>query len=244
MKRASFPAPIALGLALLLWAAPGCSGPSRPADPFPAEPVPAEAPAARTSDPVAQALAAVADLHGKGGGEPAAVSPIPTRATFEPLTRGGIRGGKLTTMLPGSTAEVHQMLLDFDNAAGRRSFAHRFDVISRDADRAEVALTLRGKMGVSPKIRVLYQTEKSGDRYTIRYGLTQKAFGITSYAGEYVLEPVSGRPARSRFTSSLFVSSGTAFANEHAADIERGQRRDAEEMRLWMRDRLLESSEP
>ena len=165
-------------------------------------------------------------------------TPIPTAVRFQPIQRRGVRGGQLTTVLPGTPEQVADMILDFDEAARHRSFAREMRVLSRKGNRVEVAISLKGKMGISPKIHVAYTKTQVGDAVRVEYVLTKKAFGISSYSGELMIEPVEGTPARSKYTSKTFVASGIMFAKVKSSDIERGQRTDAGELRTWMTKRL------
>lgn len=168
----------------------------------------------------------------------AAPTPIPTEVDFRAVTRDGLSGGETTTILPGTPEQIRAMVMDFEQAADHRSFAKRIDVVSRDGNSVEAALTLKGKMGVSPKIQVRYTAERNDSGVIIRYELTKKTFGIARYQGEYVIEALPGTPARSRYTSRIFLSSGIAIAKINRADVESGQRADAGELRAWMTERL------
>jgi len=168
-------------------------------------------------------------------------TPIPTEVEFRTATRAGVSGGQLTTTLPGTPEQIRAMLTDFEHAAARRSFANRLEVLSHETNEVEAAVTLKGKLGVSPTIHVLYTTERAGDAITIRYQLTKKAFGVAAYSGEYVMEPLPGTPARSRYTSRIFLSSGISIAKIDPDDVESGQRTDAGELRAWMAQRQADA---
>ena len=177
--------------------------------------------------------------------EPAAVAPgetlIPTDISFTPLEQDGVMGGRATTTLPGTPAEIYTAITDTEHAAAHRSFARKMEVLSRERENLELALTLKGKLGISPTIHVLYQTTRTEGDITITYALTRKAFGIARYFGSYRIQPLPGSPARSRFTSTIFISSGVSLASVDHEEIEAGQRADQIELRAWMRERLAQA---
>lgn len=163
---------------------------------------------------------------------------IPTGISFAPLEEDGVAGGRATTTLPGTPAQILAAILDFEHAAEHRTFARKLEVLSRTADQVEAALTLKGKLGIHPTIHVRYTTTRTGADRSLTYKLTQKAFGIARYFGGYRIEGLPGVPPRSRFTSTIFLSSGIPLASIGREEIEAGQRRDQTELRTWMRQRL------
>ena len=158
--------------------------------------------------------------------------------TFTSLKQGDVHGGEAVTLLPGTPEQILAAITDFEHAAAHRSFAEAMEVLATRDDSTEVALTLKGRVGVNPKIHVRYTTKRDGDAIEVHYQLTKKAFGIARYEGRYRIDPVEGRPPRSRFRSRIFVSSGIALMKVDHEDIEQGQRTDQAELRAWLHERL------
>ena len=166
-------------------------------------------------------------------------SGIDPTVSFEPLTEGGVQGGEATTLLPGTPAQILAAITNFAEAARRRSFANAIEVVRVEGDTTEVALTLKGRVGVNPTIHVAYTTTRPEPGVIeVHYRLTKKALGIAHYAGRYRIEPVAGHPPRSRFRSRLFLGSGISLMAIDHEDIEAGQRTDQAELRAWLHERL------
>lgn len=166
------------------------------------------------------------------------LSPLDPTITFVPLEDGEVLGGEATSLLPGTPAEILAALTDFEAAAVHRSFANDMKVLSQEGDHHDVALTLKGRVGVNPTIHVRYTESKEGAAVILSYALTKKALGMAHYEGRYKIEPVEGTPPRSRFSSRIFLSSGISLMKIDHEDIEEGQRTDQRELRAWMNTRL------
>jgi hypothetical protein len=152
-----------------------------------------------------------------------------------PLELDGVKGGALAFVVPGTVEQVSAALLDFDHAAGHRSWAKRgYRTISRSPERVHAEWRFEGRMGMHPTIEVEFLPETDARGSRIRYRLVKKGLGIATFFGDYRLEPVAGSPARTRVTERVFLDSGLAFANASHEDLEKGLQEDARLLAAWM----------
>ncbi|MEQ8763528.1 MAG: hypothetical protein RL885_06355 [Planctomycetota bacterium] len=153
------------------------------------------------------------------------------------LEHEDIRGGAMWFALDGSPEEVFEALLDFEEAAGHRSWAKEFDVLERVDDRVVARWHFEGKMGINPECVLVFEPVKLGDRRIIRYEQRETSFGLAAFFGDYQIVPVKDRPNRSILGERVFIDSGLFFVNASEEDIADGLREDARRLREWMKER-------
>jgi hypothetical protein len=196
--------------------------------------------------PPAAAPTGDADVAGAAASTPAAVQPSvaprphldPTAPPrYVPLRLSGLNGGEIGFLVPGDVENTVAMLLDFDAATGRRPWAERYRVLSRDGDRVVAEWRFKGKMGVAPTVQIAFTVDPQDDRVRIRYQVVDSAFGLKSFFGDYVVEPVQADPPVSRIVERVFIDSGLPFVNASAEDVENGLREDARRLQAWAHER-------
>ncbi len=168
----------------------------------------------------------------------------PVAVMYETLTYKGVRGGRITFETDGSPDEVLSMLLDFDHARGRRSWAKAYESLPAVDGRPRARWDFEGHMGINPSVVLEFEERReSGGVIVLRYKLVETAFGLGAFFGDYRIEPMP-TARRSRVAERVFIDSGTWLANASAKDIEDGLREDARLIQAWMRDRTASDGQP
>lgn len=155
----------------------------------------------------------------------------------ELMEQDGAIGGRIVFGVAGEPEEVLDMLLDFDNADGRRAWSTRHELLSRDGDLATARWHLKGKGGIRPTVRLAFVTERLADRIRLTFDLVERTFGVMELFGDFVI--VADERGGSLLAGRVFVASGLPFGGPTVDDIHDGMRVDAELIRDWMHERLL-----
>jgi len=203
----------------------------------PPAPDPVPAPAAAPAEPAPAAPAPDPASAPPRAAAPIATVPAPASPVFNRLELDGVKGGRLTFVLPGSVDQVAAMLVDFDHAEGHRSWAASYRTLSRAKDRVEAEWKFRGKLGIHPTVKMELRSSRDAKGFLLRFHLTKTATGIASFFGDYRLVLLAGKPAHTRITERVFIDSGLWIANASYEDIEKGLREDARLMTAWMAER-------
>jgi len=156
---------------------------------------------------------------------------------FADLSQDGLAAGQLTFTVPGSPDAVHDMLLDFDHATGKRPWAREYSVLEREDNRVLALWKFRGKLGVNPTVELEFLTNHDGELTRISYRIAKNAFGLKTFEGALLLLPIEDN--RTVVSESVFIDSGLPIANATLDDIKKGLRADAEHMQAWMLERGL-----
>jgi hypothetical protein len=172
---------------------------------------------------------------------PAAADRLPAEPpNYEALpVRDGVRGGRVTILLPGTPAQVAAMLLDFADDAANRPWRSACRLLSAEGD----VHRARGTWGdgifkVERTLEHRIERRPDGTPRRITFRVTDPAPGMTVFDGEYVLEPAVGDPAQTRLTESLRIASGIVFRPVSQEEIRDGLLEDAARLRDWMSRRL------
>ncbi len=205
------------------------------------EPAPAaSAPARPAERPTTSPTTPAGGAPASGPARPA-LPPL-AESAFTPLVLDGARGGSLAYDLEGGVEAVGAMLLDYDHADGQRAWAETYRTVGRDGDRERAEWKFRGKLGVAPRVVLDLERERvEGDAIRVRFQLSETAFGLKRFFGDWRVEPVAGVPDRAHVTARVFIDSGLPFVNASHDDVRDGLREDARLMRAWM-DRRLASA--
>lgn len=170
-----------------------------------------------------------------------AADPLPPEPpSYEALpVRDGVRGGRVTFLLPGTPAQVAAMLLDFADDAANRPWRSACRLLSAEGD----VHRARGTWGdgifkVERTLEHRVERRPDGTPHRITFRVTDPAPGMTVFDGEYVLEPAAGDPAQTRLTESLRLASGIVFRPVSQEEIRDGLLEDAARLRNWMSRRL------
>ncbi len=167
-----------------------------------------------------------------GAQDPAASLPV------QPLDLDDVKGGRIVYTLPLPPEEALAMLLDFEHAAGHRSWAATFDILSVDGDTMVVRWHFRGRMGVTPSPEITFRTIREADGpITVRFEHTKAALGIAAFFGEHQIWAAKDTPESSLIATRTFIDSGIPFVNASRKDIASGLRKDVEMIRIWARER-------
>jgi hypothetical protein len=155
-----------------------------------------------------------------------------------PLELKGVRGGEIALLIDGSPEQVSAMLLDFAHADGHRAWAREYRLLDSEGEEVRAEWRFEGKMGVDPTVELSFRRIAGVEPIVLRYELSETAFGLAAFFGDYRIQSVPGDPARSLLVERVFIDSGLFFVNASAEDIAAGLREDARLMRAWMRERL------
>ena len=151
-----------------------------------------------------------------------------------PLDLEGVRGGRIAFTLDGSPSQVLEMLLDFEQATGRRAWARTYELLSREQGVVTARWIFKGRFGINPKVVLEFRSQELPEALVVTYELVQAGFGMAAFFGDYRVFPVNGDAERSILEERVFIDSGLRFANASAEDIEDGLREDANTLRAWM----------
>ena len=160
-----------------------------------------------------------------------------SESAYQDLSSERIPGGQLSFVLHGTPGEVLEMLLDFDRASGRRSWAREYRLLERGADRTLARWTFKGKLGIHPSVTIEFRRLAVSEGVHLKYRVIESSFGMRNFAGEYRLVQLEGPTPMTLLTESVFIDSGLS-ANASAMDIEAGLLADARLMKEWMLERL------
>lgn len=180
-------------------------------------------------------------------GHDAEDAPPPPRLTHDPhapaeelpverLELRGVKGGRIVFALPGPPAQVLEMLLDLDQANGRRPWAEHYEVLERTPDRVVSRWRFEGRLGIHPTLEMIHRVVRRRPPILVHFEPRAPAFGLAAFFGDHRIWPLGDR--ESLMAMRLFLDSGLSFANASYDDLERGLRSDARAMRAWMRERL------
>lgn len=151
-----------------------------------------------------------------------------------PLDLEGVRGGRIAFTLDGPADQVLEMLLDFEQASGRRIWARTYTLLSSEEGVVTARWKFKGRLGINPTVVLEFRTEERPEAWVVTYEVLEPGFGMAAFFGDYRIFPVSGDAGRSILEERVFIDSGLVFANASAEDLENGLREDADALRAWI----------
>jgi hypothetical protein len=154
-----------------------------------------------------------------------------------PLDLEGVRGGLIAFTLDGSPSQVLEMLLDFEQASGKRIWARTYTLLSREDGVTTARWKFKGRLGINPTVVLEFRTEERREALVVTYEVLEPGFGMAAFFGDYRIFPVDGDADRSILEERVFIDSGLTFANASAEDLEDGLRDDADTLRAWIQVR-------
>ena len=154
-----------------------------------------------------------------------------------PLDQEGVRGGRIAFTLDGSPSQVLEMLLDFEQASGRRIWARTYTLLSREEGVVTARWKFKGRFGINPTVVLEFRTQERPGALLVTYEILEPGFGMAAFFGDYRVFPVNGDAHRSILEERVFIDSGLTFANASAEDIQEGLREDAHALRAWIQVR-------
>lgn len=150
-----------------------------------------------------------------------------------------VEGSGLSFVLAGTPGEVRDMLLDFEEANGRREWCERYKPVSVEETTATAVWYFKRYKIFKPVVTLLYEIEEepSGDRISIKFHAQEPVPGIAALFGEYQLYRLESETDETLMRAQVFIDTGfpIGVSEEDMAD---GLRTDAKNLRAWIRERL------
>jgi len=153
----------------------------------------------------------------------------------------GAFGGEVIYSVPGTPAQVTEMILDFEAEPKHREYRQKCVVLSRQGNVHRITATY-GE-GLLSLDRILRHTvSQEGKTTRIVFEVEDRGAGLVRFDGVYLIEPAAEVPGRSRLTMQLHIDSGVFFRKVPQKEIQDGLLKDAGKVRKWMTLRLAGKS--
>ena len=150
-----------------------------------------------------------------------------------------VRGGQIAFAIPGTPADVRDMLLDFDGANDSRlTWCDRYEPLESDERSARAVWHFKRYKLLKPVVTLNYAIEPGeGGSIALRFRAEKPVMGVAALFGDYRLYPLPEDEPETLAVVRVFADTGLPIQFD-PEDLAEGMRDDAAALRAWIVKRL------